>query len=259
MSIIKKRSRMLMLMVVVFVFSIFFKMNIVNAAGKKIVNSLLVDKNALVMDGDEAFVDYKVNTSNGASKKIEVQSQNESIASVKVKKKRICIIGNKVGTTNVIVKTVGKNKKGKKIQKKIKVKVYPAYLADKELFNADGNKIGRTVCYDRLKNRYDNAFVMAKLGSQGTYGARDKYEWYINGKYNKVKGVISFSNEDNYVEGYIGRLKIYADDILVYTSPDINYKSGPIPFDIDITGAKFLRFEHDEVCEILIDSCIVYK
>ena len=225
------------------------------ACAKKYVKSLKVDKNVSIKVGESKKIKYKLSVVNYANKNITADSLNKEVAVAHVKKGKIIIVGNKQGKAKIKVTSKGKNIKGKNIVKTIKVTVYPTYLVDLPVLNSTEEFRKGDIYYDRLQNQYNKAFLIGKpTGS--TY-----HEWYLNGKYNHISGVLAFSDKDNMSTdyNYCGIIQIYADDNLIYTSPEINYKTEPIIFDMDISGAKILKIVHKRECELIVDSCILSK
>lgn len=96
-----------------------------NAASKKYVKSLSVSSKVSVEKGKKKTIKVTVKVAGKASKKVKVKSSNKKIVKVtyNAKKSKITLTGVKKGTAKVTVITVGKNKKGKKLSKKIKVTV----------------------------------------------------------------------------------------------------------------------------------------
>lgn len=96
-----------------------------DAASKKYVKSLSVKKKVTVEKGETVKVKPTVKVAKKASKQVTVKCKNNKIAQVSYSKKKntISIKGVKVGKTTITVTTKAKNKKGKKISKKITVTV----------------------------------------------------------------------------------------------------------------------------------------
>ncbi|MGN0153934.1 MAG: hypothetical protein ACI4A3_05745, partial [Lachnospiraceae bacterium] len=95
------------------------------ASSKKYVKSLTVKKSVTLEKGKKVTVKPTVKVVNKASKCVIVKSKNKKIAKVSysAKKNSITITGIKEGRTTIAVTTMAKNKKGKKISKKINVSV----------------------------------------------------------------------------------------------------------------------------------------
>lgn len=93
------------------------------AATRKYVKSLTVSKRTLTISvGKSKSLSYKVNVKGKASKKITAKASNTKIK-VTVNKGKIKVFGKKQGNSEIIISTKGKNQKGKKIKKSIKVKI----------------------------------------------------------------------------------------------------------------------------------------
>ena len=95
-------------------------------AASRYVKSLKVKGFIEVEESKSVTVKPAVKVKNGASKGVTVKSKDSSIAKAKFNKKKNAIIvtGKKAGNTIIIVTTKAKNRKGKKISKNIKVKVF---------------------------------------------------------------------------------------------------------------------------------------
>lgn len=93
------------------------------ASSKKYVKSLTLSKKSLsVSVGKSKSLSYKVNVKGKASKKITVKASNTNVK-VTVDNGKIKVCGKKKGNSKITVSTKGKNKKGKKITKSIKIKI----------------------------------------------------------------------------------------------------------------------------------------
>ena len=66
-------------------------------------------------------------------------------------------------------------------------------------------------------------------------------EYYTNQNYSKLKFKIA-SHEEMGQENK-SQIKIYADDILVFTSPEFDRKTESESFIVDINNAKFIKIE----------------
>ncbi len=84
---------------------------------------------------------------------------------------------------------------------------------------------------------FDSRNGMEWESSFHTYNAYAEY--YIDGKFKTVSGVLAPNN--NAREGATAYLQIYADDLLIFTSPYITRKTEPFDFNVDISGAKYLK------------------
>lgn len=108
----------------------------VQAASGKYVKSLSISRKSLILKkGQNKTISYKVRVRGKASRKISVKASNSNVK-VSVKKGRIKISAKRIGNCNITVSTKSKNKKGKKIKKRIQVKVVSPNKSSKE----DSNK-----------------------------------------------------------------------------------------------------------------------
>lgn len=94
-------------------------------AAKKYVKSFHIRKSVSVEAGNKIMVSPKLSVTKNTNTKLKVKVKNSKIAKATYssKTKKIIISGRKAGKTSVTVTTVAKNKKGKRISKKIRVTV----------------------------------------------------------------------------------------------------------------------------------------
>lgn len=92
---------------------------------KRYVKSFQVKKSVSVNVGDKIRISPKLKVTKNTNKKLKVKVKNSKIAKAtySAKSKKIIIAGKKAGKTSVTVTTLAKNKKGKRISRKIKVTV----------------------------------------------------------------------------------------------------------------------------------------
>ena len=64
-------------------------------------------------------------------------------------------------------------------------------------------------------------------------------EYRVYGKYSCLSGIISPHADIG--ERYNGVIQVYADDVLVYTSPTVTQKMDAFPFEVDISGAEYIK------------------
>ena len=64
-------------------------------------------------------------------------------------------------------------------------------------------------------------------------------EYYLGGEYSKLSGNIVRSKELK--DDEITWVQIYADGVKIYESPKMDYKTKAIPFDIEISHAKYIK------------------
>lgn len=67
-------------------------------------------------------------------------------------------------------------------------------------------------------------------------------DYSINKKYNRISGKFALSIESKDTT-YAANLKLYGDNKLLYTSPELTGGVLPIEFDVDISGVETLRIE----------------
>lgn len=109
---------------------------------------------------------------------------------------------------------------------------------------------------DSLGNDYTVSLPYLIMDS-GAYS-----EYYTNGKYSKLSFKIA-AHEDM-GQGVFSQIKIYADDILVFTTSEINRKTEMKSYTVDINNAKFIRIEcirtensnWDSARTLLLDSTL---
>lgn len=76
-----------------------------------------------------------------------------------------------------------------------------------------------------------------KLGGNNPSKKNNYVEFFVEGKYSKIKGVYASNmSHDEY-----GKLRLYADDKLIYTSPEIYKKTKATEFEVDISGAQYVK------------------
>ncbi len=107
-------------------------------------------------------------------------------------------------------------------------------LTSVEVFdNSDGGHREGTV-YDRWNNIYSNPVGIAPCKD-----GKDYVEYSLNGAYKNLSGTIvrgkGIDDRD------VVWLEILADDVVVYTSAKMDYKTEAIPFDIPINNARYLK------------------
>lgn len=88
---------------------------------------------------------------------------------------------------------------------------------------------------DHLGNSFNNCYI---VGPYTSYGSRYDYaEYYVNAKYVSISGIIATGINQDVDE--IGRVEIYGDDELLYTSENVTAKTEPFNFNVNITGKKY--------------------
>ncbi|MCL2509152.1 MAG: hypothetical protein FWF05_08260 [Oscillospiraceae bacterium] len=70
-------------------------------------------------------------------------------------------------------------------------------------------------------------------------------EYYTQGKYSRIKGKVAPHKDLR--QDLVVQLKIYADDLLKYSSVEIARKTLPFDFDVEIKDAQFIKIEVIEI------------
>lgn len=101
-------------------------------------------------------------------------------------------------------------------------------------------------------------------GGEWDYSATHYAEYRLQGKYKTISG--SMISYKDIPENGKTQVKIYADDKLVYLSPDIGRKTDLVNFSVDVTGVDYIKIEvvsNDGVgssssrgCFILMDALL---
>lgn len=87
-------------------------------------------------------------------------------------------------------------------------------------------------------DRWDNVVTNPILVEANDRGNR-YIEYYLGGEYSKLSGNIVRSKELK--DDEITCVQIYADGVKIYESPKMDYKTKAIPFDIEISHAKYIK------------------
>lgn len=78
-------------------------------------------------------------------------------------------------------------------------------------------------------------------GGHNGYAGKEYAEYRVYGKYKTISGSL-ISHADIAENGY-SQVKIYSDDKLVYTSPNIERKTDMVNFEANIQGADYIKIE----------------
>ncbi len=114
-------------------------------------------------------------------------------------------------------------------------------LTSVEIFDYSTASLGRKMAgvyegtvYDRWENTYTKVVGLGALSYKKTY-----IEYCLNGAYKNLSGTIvrgkGIEDDD------IVWMEIVADDVVVYTSPKMDYKSRPISFEVSLQNARYLE------------------
>ena len=95
----------------------------------------------------------------------------------------------------------------------------------------DFNGNAKSKIIDTYGNTYDRPIVFDGLNDYVTY--------YTSGKYMTLAGFLAA--HDGMEHDYTAIVTIYADDVLIYTSPEISRTTKPIEVSLDISGADTIK------------------
>jgi|GEM_PF-2529927 len=111
-------------------------------AAEKLVKKLSVSKACVeIEEGESDKVKYQIKADGDASKKVTVKVADKAVASVKKSSGKIIITGKSEGETTVTIATKAKNKKGKRLAKKIRVIVENDDFDESELDYSDDEDV----------------------------------------------------------------------------------------------------------------------
>ncbi len=114
----------------------------------------------------------------------------------------------------------------------------PVNLTEMETFSENWWDEPVSFAKDHLGNEFSNCFVISKPVISTTVMHA---EYYVNSNFVSISGTIAASENQEIYE--IGRVEIYADDELVYTSPNIMAKTDPFTFNVNIAGKKYVMIK----------------
>ena len=128
---------------------------------------------------------------------------------------------------------IAKDKLGNTTISHIKVKLWDN-LADMKVFDRVGGGLCEGTFYDRWGNNFMNPIGFKLDDENASY-----IEYFLNGGYKNFSGTIRRGKGCH--DGELVWLEILADDVVIYTSKQMDYKSGAISFDIPVDNAKYLK------------------
>lgn len=114
-----------------------------DAAGRKLVKKLVVEKASLNLEkGESESIKYNVMATKGTNKKIIIKISDKKVISAKTIGKKIIVRAKKEGESTITVMSKAKNKNGKRIAKKIRVIVENEnYDDDEPEYDFEDNEI----------------------------------------------------------------------------------------------------------------------
>ncbi len=226
------------------------------AANRKYVKKLTINTDDIVFDeGESVSRKYNIKVVNKASKKIQIKVHNKKVVEVSISGNEVYFVAKSPGKTAVTLTTKAKNNKGKKITKKIYVKVEPKekelvyfktyaesgyiYVGDK--YNGYwAGMFDDTMFTDNLGKTYKNGINWRRPN----FSISDSYVEYRVDEYNYLKGtiILNYSERSEEKAGY---MKLYGDGELIYTSPEVKKGADPFEVNLDISGIRVLRIEFE--------------
>lgn len=102
------------------------------------------------------------------------------------------------------------------------------------VFDYDSAEFYAEPIYDRWGTMYYNTLAFNDTDDGSAY-----MEYCLNGKYQYFEGTIVRGK--GIYDGAITWFEIYKDDVLIYTSPKMDYKTQPQKFCVDIGKARYLK------------------
>ena len=100
---------------------------------------------------------------------------------------------------------------------------------------------------DNYGNRYGRAIY-------NRYHDECKYEFLLNMKYSKFKGVLYVP--EGTTSSQTGYLQIIADGNTIYTSPEMTRASSPVYIDVDVTGYNDVKIEFSNSANNIVGMCL---
>jgi uncharacterized protein YjdB len=180
----------------------------VQAAAKRYVKSLSVKKNVTVEKGKKVTVKPTVKVAGKASKKVTVKSSNKNIVKVSysAKNNTIKINGVKKGKATIAVTTKSKNKKGKRISKKINVKVTTETATteipiSKFILNKTAETLlieHKNIVFDSVRD--NSSYFKSNNNSNTNASIAPAYGWFSNNLSDKVLNLIAMGYPNNTTE-----------------------------------------------------------
>ena len=132
--------------------------------------------------------------------------------------------------------------------------IKPVSLSTALLIDSNNWSVNEGEPKDIFGNTHYSSYTSLIYNSNSVFGENGYFaEYRVYGKYTTLTGTVS-----NYQVIESGTLKIYADDVLLRTY-NIDKKTDPINFSLDITGADYIKFEVDLKWSsgiILSDVCL---
>ena len=118
----------------------------------------------------------------------------------------------------------------------------PTYIDDLDYLSSNSDVCLNENLKDNTGEEHRHSWCLDDSGDLGK-DLEDCTEYFLDGKYNTFSGKCGVSYEMRSSD-YSKYFDIYADGVLIYTSPTMNSSSLPADFSIDVTGVKVLKISY---------------
>lgn len=115
--------------------------------------------------------------------------------------------------------------------------LYPVPITTLTAINSENWNWNDGIAEDPFGNNYSSGCNYAIL-KNGSYRNRYSIEYRANKKYSSISGIIA-PHDEMAEDGYC-YVQVFADDVLVYTSPTVHRKTDSFTFNADITEADYI-------------------
>lgn len=119
----------------------------------------------------------------------------------------------------------------------------PVYLNELEYFDkaGDGDWTPNLTLFNDIEDNYGNVYSYGLSASSADhYLDQGSIRYYIAGNYTSFTGTLVVPNQSRQ-SSETGRIEIYGDGVLLYSSPSMVSDSTPIDFSVDISDVSFLN------------------
>lgn len=128
----------------------------------------------------------------------------------------------------------------------------PVSLMEMEIFDIDED--WETETDPEPKDHLGNVYGVSEI--IGTNANFDRWiEYHVNTKYTRLSGTIALYKGGSSPTS-VGKIEIYADDELIYASPNISAKEEAVHFDVNISGKKFVKIK---VYGVVGAPCLIFN
>ena len=113
--------------------------------------------------------------------------------------------------------------------------------------------------FEKYENVYDN---LNNAYTCGFGGETEDYSWQsykVDMEYAQLRGRIVLNGDYRTQTNPNVRLRIYCDDVLTYTSPEIKAGVMPVDFNVNVSGTNVVKIEMDGMNMIRLVDCYFYR